>query len=195
MHETAVVERNPDLVRPEAGEECLLARHMPPAITRAVRQDGQFVAPVVSLKTAGGNIGELVGGEGCDLVEDIALHELPGIEEGFDAFRDPVSEGDREKGERNRLVNDVLERCVVVVVAATAIDLFEVVDGDGFKKASRPSGVVEDFPGLIDDRLYDRNSGGAVASFQPTDGDFGRDQELGGTDLENVSQGGLRRVF
>jgi len=173
----------------------LLARDMPPAVAWAVRQDGQIVALAVVLKTAGCDIGQFFCGKGSDLVENIALREFTGIEESSDAVGNSGPQCHCEKCERIRVLDNVLERSVVVVVAPAAIYLIEICYGEGLIETARLCSVDKDLAGQVDDGLYGSDHRRAVACLQTTNRGVCRQQELVWADLENLSQGVLRRSF
>ena len=195
VHETAVVEKDADLIWPEPGEKSLLARDMPSAIARAVWQDGQIAALAAGLKPAGSDISQFVGGKRRNLVEDIALCEFPSVEKSRDALRDLISQGDCKKGERYCLVHHMFERGVVVVVAPAGIDLIEICYGEGLIETARLCSIDKDLAGQVDDGLYGRDRRRAVACLQTTNRGVCRQQELVWADLKNLSQGALRRSF
>jgi len=195
VHETAVVEKDADLIWPEPGEKSLLARDMPSAIARAVWQDGQIAALAAGLKPAGSDISQFVGGKRRNLVEDIALCEFPSVEKSRDALRDLISQGDCKKGERYCLVHHMFERGVVVVVAPAVIYLIEIVCGEYFIETARLCAVNKYLSRLVNDGLHRSDRRRTVACLQPADCGVRRQQELVWADLENLSQGVLRRSF
>ena len=135
-------------------EQGLLARHVPPAISGAVGQDGQIVARAVGLKPVGRDIGQFFCGKGSDLVENIALREFTSVEKSGDAFRDLDSQSDRKQRERHRLVHHMFEWGVVVVVALSAKNLIEIVCGEYFIETARLCAVNKYLSRLVNDGLH-----------------------------------------
>lgn len=169
VHEAAVVERDTDLVGPEVGEEGLLARDMPSAISRTVGQYCQIAALAVVLKPAGREIGQFIGGKGSHLVEDIALRELTCVEKGVDMVGNSGSQCHRKKCQGHRITHYVFERRVAVIVAAAPIYLLEIGQCKGFVNTNWSREVAEDLAGPINNGLHCSNRRRATTYLQPAD--------------------------
>ena len=192
LHETAVIERDFDLIRLEMGEKGLLARDVPPTISGAVGQDGEIAVRAVGLIPAGRDIRQLLCGKRSDLVENITLREFTRIEKSGDSIRDPGSESDRKQGERHCLVHDMFKRSVVVVVSPSAIYLIEVVYDERFIETAWLGVFDEHFSRPVDDGLHRRDRRRSAACLEAADCRVSRHQELAWADLEKFSQGVLR---
>lgn len=192
VHEAAVVDRDPDLLRMKADEEGALARHVPSAVSRAVRQDDEVIVFAARFESATCHCRQLVGGEGGDLVENVPLRELAAFEEGGDAVRDGAAQGDGEERECDCLVDDVLERRVALVPALSSIELVELLQLYCLIEASRLGRVDKEIARTVDDDLDGFGRWRAAARLQTSDRRLGRQHELVWIGLEYLSQAILR---